>query len=236
MQPETALEQLVAPAASRPKAGFKTLFGRLVSFPAFLIVGLVVVTVFTVSNRFNDPDLWWQLRVGQIIATTHSIPTTDQFSFTAQGQPWTAHEWLAQLSIYGAYAAGGFRGLMVWLSVFASLIFVLVYALCLMQTGDPLVSLLGALIAWLFATVGLAIRALILGHLFLVVEMLLLELGRRKDRRWLWCLPPLFAVWANCHGSYVFGMAVLGVYWMCSWANWRCGKTAVSNEPALVAG
>jgi hypothetical protein len=189
----------------RLKAGLEGLCRLLFSFQAVLIVGLVVVTVCTVSNRFNDPDLWWQLRVGQIIATTHSIPTTDLFSFTAQGHSWTAHEWLAQLGIYDAYAAGSPRALMISLCVFASLIFVLVYALCWMHTGDALASFLGAMIAWFFATVGLAIRALILGHLFLVVEMLFLELGRTKDRRWLWCLPPLFAVWANCHASYVFG-------------------------------
>jgi hypothetical protein len=223
LQPESLLERAPAPATGWHKAGFKTLLARLFSFPAFLIAGLAVVTVFTVSNRFDDPDLWWQLKIGQIIATTHSIPTTDLFSFTAQGHPWTAHEWLAQLSMYGVYAAGGYRALMVWLCVCASLMAILVYVLCLIETGDELVSLLGALIAWLFATVGMAIRALVLGNLFLVMEMLFLELGRRRDRRWLWCLPPLFAVWANCHASYVFGLAVLGVYWICARVNWKCG-------------
>jgi hypothetical protein len=115
---------------------------------------------------------------------------------------------------------------MLWLCAFAWLIFVLVYALCWVQTGDALVSFLGGLIAWFFATVGLAIRALILGHLLLVMEILALELGRTKDRRWLWCLPPIFALWANCHASYVFGMAVLGVYWMSSWVQGQWGLIA----------
>lgn len=201
----------------------KRLLRHLLSFPAVLAAGLVVVTVLTVSKRFDDPDLWWHLRMGQIIATTHTIPSTDLFSFTAQGHSWTAHEWLAQLSIYWAYVAGGYRGLMMWLCVLASLIFVLVFVLCWLQTRNALVSFLGGLIAWFFGTIGLAIRPLIIGHLFLVLELLILELGRNRDRRWLWCLPPLFGVWANSHGTYFFGMGVLVVYWACSHLNGKWG-------------
>src|SRR5215472_9249008 len=94
-----------------PKAQLRPVCIRLFSFPTLLAAGLVVVTVLTVSNRFNDPDLWWHLKLGQIIATTHAIPSTELFSHTAPGHPWTAHEWLAQLSMYCAYQAGGNTGL-----------------------------------------------------------------------------------------------------------------------------
>lgn len=226
MQPETLGERAAAQPVPERSGGIAALLRHLFSFPAFLIVGLVIVTVYTTSNRFNDPDLWWQLRVGQIIATTHSIPATELFSFTAQGHLWTAHEWLAQLSMYITYAAGGPRALMLWLCAFASLTFALVYALCWMQTGDGVASFVGGLIAWFFATVGLAIRALILGHLFLALEILLLEMGRTKNHRWLWCLPPIFTLWANCHASYIFGLAVLGVYWISSRVDGQWGLIA----------
>ncbi len=210
-------------AAPRPGAGLSALLRRLFSFPAVLMAGLAVVTVCTTSGRFNDPDLWWQLRVGRIIATTHSIPTSDLFSYTVAGRPWTAHEWLAQLSMYLTYAAGGEQALMLWLCVFASLILIAMFAVCWMQARDGFVAFLGGLIVWFFATVGLAIRALILGHLFLALEILLLELARTHDRRWLWALPPLFAVWSNCHATYVFGLAVLGAYWLCAYIRGEWG-------------
>src|SRR6185369_13585617 len=95
--PEIVSDQSVDQTASSLRAAAVQRLCRLLfSFHAVLIAGLVVVAVVTVSNRFNDPDLWWQLKVGQIIHSTHHIPTADSFSFTAQGQPWTAHEWLAQ--------------------------------------------------------------------------------------------------------------------------------------------
>jgi hypothetical protein len=208
---------------SRTTGRFGAVLNHIFSFHAVLLAGLATITVFTVSNRFNDPDLWWHLRVGKIIAETHSIPSTDLFSFTAQGHTWIAHEWLAQLSLYGAYAAGGYQGLMLWLCMLASAIFVTVYLLCYLRTRDPLASFLGAVLAWFFATVGLAARPLILGHLFLALELLILELGRTKDRRWFWCLPPLFAVWVNCHGSYYLGLGVAIVYWVCSFVSGKWG-------------
>jgi hypothetical protein len=194
----------------------------LFSFQVLLALGLATVTVCTVSNRFHDPDLWWHLKAGEIVWDTHSIPSKDLFSFTAYGQPSMEHEWLAQWSIYGAYKLGGYTALMLWLGILASLLFVLVYLLCYLSSKNSLVAFLGGLCAWFFGTVSLAIRPLLLGHIFLVVELILLTLAAR-NRRWLWLLPPLFAVWVNCHGSFFFGLGILCAYWVCSGISGRWG-------------
>ena len=206
-----------ADEAARARSG--SWIGWVFSFPAFLAMGLATVAVVTVSTHFNDPDLWWHLRMGQIIWNTHTIPVTDVFSFTAQGHAWTPHEWLAQLSIYAAWHWGGYTGLMVWLSVLASLLFIGVFVLCRFFCESSLVCFMGALVAWFFATVGLAIRPLMIGHVFLVLEMVLLEAAYRHSRRWLWLLPPLFALWVNCHGSYFFGAGVLAAYCIGAYAS-----------------
>lgn len=215
-----------------PRKDAGRLHTRILTFPAVLVAGIIVVTLFTISNRFNDPDLWWHLKVGETIWTTRSIPASDMYSFTAHGHPWIDHEWLAQWSLYGAYAAGGYTGLMLWFAVFACAIFVLVYAVCWLRTGNALISFLGGLMAWFFGTSGLAVRPLILGHLFLALEFLILELARARSRRWLWALPPLFAIWVNCHGSYYFGLGVLGVYLLCSRLQGRWGLLSWGSDNA----
>jgi hypothetical protein len=194
-----------------------------------LAVGLAVVTVLTVSSRFNDPDLWFHMRLGRIIWESRSIPSTDLLSFTAFGHPWTAHEWLSELTIYAAYRLAGQTGLMLWFTALSSLLPVLVFYLCYRLSNNALVSFLCGLCSWFFATVGLAIRPHLLGHVFLVVELILLEAGAR-NRRALWALPPLFAVWVNCHGSFFFGMGVMAAYFACSFANGRWGL--VIAEPS----
>jgi hypothetical protein len=225
VQPEPPIAGLPAPSGGiRP--GFGGVLVRagkkLLSFPMMLAAGLAVITVLTVGSRFNDPDLWFHLKLGQVVWTTHSIPSTDIFSFTAQGHSWIAHEWLAELGIYAAYRLGGYSGLMLCFAGLASLLFALVYFLCYLRCRSWLAALLGGVCAWFFATVGLAIRPMLLGYLFLVVELILLELASR-NWRWLWALPPLFAVWVNCHGSYFFGMGVMAAYWLCSFAKGKWG-------------
>ncbi len=72
------------------------------SFPVLLSTLLATLTVLTVRTRLDDPDLWWHLKVGEIVWQRHSIPRMDTFAFTTHGHAWMAHEWLAQVSIYGA--------------------------------------------------------------------------------------------------------------------------------------
>lgn len=206
------------PLEARPAAGgaVRRAARWAFSFPAMLICGLGVLMLATVRDRFHDPDMWWHLKVGEIIWNTRALPRADLFSYTTGNHPWIPHEWLAEWTIYAAYRVGGYGGLMLWLSGFAALVVIGVYALSWMRSGNAKVALVGGLAAWLFATMGLAVRPLILGHLFLVAELIIIELARTRGSRWLWLLPPLFALWVNCHGSFALGLVVLAVYTVAS--------------------
>jgi hypothetical protein len=185
---------------------------------------LAVVAVLTVQSRFNDPDMWWHMKMGQIIWTTHIIPTTDLFSWTTNHHAWIPHEWLSQVLIYGAYRAGGYSGLMVWLCFLTSALLIAGYRLCWLYSGNAKVAFLGALTIWLFATTGFSIRPQMIGYLLLVVELLLLHLGRTRSPRWFLGLIPLFAVWVNCHGSFFLGLIVEGIYLFSSFFSFRTGS------------
>ena len=190
-----------------------------------MIAGLLaMLATLTVRGRFDDPDMWWHLRTGQVVWTTHTIPTTDIFSFTTNHHAWVPHEWLSQLFIYSAYQWGGYPGLMLWLCVFASAIFIAGYALCTLYSGNAKVSFLGALVIFVFATIGLAIRPQMIGYLLLIVELILIHLGRTRNPRWFWLLPPLFALWINCHGSFFLGILVAAAILFSSFFNFQMGS------------
>ncbi len=186
------------------------------SFPVMLSSLLVVLMVLTVRDRFNDPDMWWHLKTGELIWNTHSIPRVDQFSFTTNRHSYVPHEWLSQITIYGAWKLAGYQGLMLWLCVWGSLLLVGSYALAWLYSGNAKVALLGALITWVFSTIGLAVRPQLIGYCFLVFEILVIHLGRSRNSRWFFILPPLFALWVNCHGSFFLGLIVLCVVLGCS--------------------
>jgi hypothetical protein len=193
---------------------------------------LAMLAVLTVRERFDDPDMWWQLKTGEVIWITHTIPTTDQFSYTTNHHAWIPHEWLSQVLIYGAYRLGGYSGLMLWLCFFTAALLIGGYYLCSLYSGNSKTALLGALTVWLFGTVGFAIRPQMIGYLLLVVELLLLHLGQTRDRRWFFGLPPLFAIWINCHGSFFFGLALAGLFLFSSYFNFQLGSLiATSWDP-----
>jgi len=190
---------------------------------------LAVLAVLTVRDRFNDLDMWWHLRTGQVIWTTHKIPTTDLFSYTTNHHAWVPHEWLSQVMIYGAYRADGYTGLMVWFCVFAAALLVAGYALCCLYSGNAKIGFLGAILLWFFSTIGLAVRPQVVGYLLLILELLLVHLGHTRNPRWFYGLPFLFLVWVNCHASFMFGLIVLGVYVFCSFYDFQAGSLVADS-------
>src|ERR1700756_3226458 len=204
---------IAKPAPGLARSG---ILRRVFSFPAMLASFLAALAVLTVRSRFDDPDMWWHLKTGEIIWTPHTIPITDIFSYTPNHHAVVPHEWLAQVLIYGAYRFGNYSGLMLWLCFFTAALFIAGYALCSLYSGNAKVSFLGAMTIWFFATIGLAVRPQMIGYLLLVFELLLIHLGRTRSPRWFFCLPPLFAVWVNCHGSFFLGVILGGVFFFSS--------------------
>jgi hypothetical protein len=235
MQPETMAEfELPATWHQTQSARDARLTGfwrAVFSFPVVLGALLIVLMALTVRSRFSDPDLWWHLKTGEIIWNTHSIPGVDLFSFTAAGHAWIAQEWLSEVSIYGAWKLGGNTGLMLWLCVLSSLLAVGAYLLSTLYSENSKVAFLGGIITWLFSTVGLAIRPHMIGCLLLLCELIVLHLGRSRDRRWFLALPPLFAIWINCHSSFIFGLVVFAVVLACSFIDFRLGLLGSARWP-----
>jgi hypothetical protein len=197
---------------------------KVFSFPALLAVLLAVLATLTVRGRFDDPDMWWHLRMGQVIWTTHTIPLTDLFSYTTGHQALIPQEWLAQLAIYGAWKSGGLSGLMFWFWLFTAVFLIAGYGLCWLYSGNVKVAFLGALVIWLFSTVSFAIRPQLIAYLLLIAELALIHLGRaRNPRGFLW-LPLLFTVWINCHGSFMLGIVLAGAFLFTSFFSFRLGS------------
>ena len=204
--------------------GSHRFLSRVFSFPTMLASLLAVLAVVTVRSRFDDPDLWWHVKVGEIIAHTHSVPLTDLFSYTTNHHAWIPHEWLAQLTIFFAYQAGGYSGLMLWLCLASSAIVISGYLLCTLYSRNVRVAFIGALIVYFFATVGFSIRPQMIGYLLLIVELAVIHLGRTRNSRWFLLLPPLFAVWVNCHGSFFLGLLIGSAYLASSFFSFKLGS------------
>jgi hypothetical protein len=181
--------------------------------PSHVIVALTLGAILfaaTLGKGVRDPDYFWHVVAGEYIVTTGAVPSVDPFSFTWNGQPWTPHEWLSEVLIYGLVTFLGETGA---LSVFAVIpgAVILVVALLLARLGvrtwaQALVLALTALVMSPYTT----LRPQALSWLLLALTVALLASIRPDNRRRLLLLFPLFVLWANLHGLYIVGIGVVG--------------------------
>jgi hypothetical protein len=171
-----------------------------------------VLFAITVTKGVQDPDFFWHVTTGQLIAETGRVPTTDPFSFTWGGMPWTPHEWLSELLIYLLVDAWGRLGALFAFALFPAAIFgVLAWTLSrhgVRTLAFALPAVLGALVVTPYVT----LRPQAISWLLLAVLIaFLLEMRADRPRRFL-LVVPFFVLWANLHGVYVIGLGVLAVY------------------------
>ncbi len=171
-----------------------------------LAIGLPALVV--ALSPMSTVDLAYGVRTGQQILSGAGIPRQDGFTFTAAGLPWVDQQWLAQLVYGSVYGLGGWPALQVlWVSVVAATVGLTARAAFVFGAGLR-TSVVIALVGFVVAAQGLGLRAQVLGLLCLAV-LLVLVAGTRTRPSLLWLAVPLLAVWANLHGSFVMGLALL---------------------------
>ncbi len=179
-----------------------------------MLATFLVGRVFYEGRAFVvDPDVWWHIRVGQDILATHHWPTTDPFSFTVAGTPWIAYEWLGDVLLGVAARYGGLLGLDILLIVLASIVMLALYAYTTMRSGNSKAGFVASFLLCSLAFASFSLRPQMLGYLFLILTLIVLERFRQGKARALWFLPPLFLLWINTHGSWVIGLGVIFVFW-----------------------
>ena len=158
-------------------------------------------------DRMPAHDTWWHLQTGRMIATTHSVPSTDVFSYTAHGQPWVIHEWLSLLLTWLVYARLGLAGLTVMKSLVIFSTFLVVFLTVRWRGSTGIAAISATAFAALLSMPGWSARPQVFGYLCFAILIWLIERSRRGAS--LWPAVPLFALWVNLHASWPVGIAVL---------------------------
>src|ERR1019366_6785228 len=155
-----------------------------------------------------NADIWWHLRNANNLLQYHSFSRIDTYTFTAAGSPWISYEWLSEVAFFLAFKAMGHQGILAVFFTVLVLIFTGVYYRSCRAGADCKDAAIATLGGICLAGVSMVPRPLLFGWLCMMGLLLVLDHFRRTGRG-LWLLPPLFALWINLHGSWVFGMVVL---------------------------
>jgi hypothetical protein len=184
----------------------------LCSFPAMLGALLVGATFAVVRSFSVDPDMWWHIRTGELILSTHRWATTDPYSYTSAGAPWMSCEWLGDVFFAVVYRLGGLRGLEVLLVMLASAVMLALYGFATSRSGNCKAAFLVSAVLLALATASFNLRPQMLGYLFLILTLIALERFRQGKQRAVWLLPILFLLWVNAHGSWIIGLGTVALY------------------------
>lgn len=189
-------------SAPRANGAFE---GAVLIGPLVAIVALAV-TLFA-PQVMNDGDSWWHLAAGNWIIDHRAVPHTDIFSHSRLGAPWQPHEWLSEVAMALAYRAAGWSGLLILFALAAgSAMALMASRVSRSLSGSLLLSVLVLAFACLTPTLLLRPHVLTLPVIVAwTVEFLAARDERRAPR---WWFAGLMVLWANLHGSYVFGLAL----------------------------
>jgi hypothetical protein len=201
--PATPSVPAIGEALERPRRNF---------FPFSLLwFSLVALEISLIASlRIAESDIWFHLRNAQELLTRHSFLRADLYTFTTAGAPLLNFEWLSELPYYLAFRAWGQHGLLAVYLVLLWLIFAGVYYLALRRGANGGDAALVTMAGVALGSYSFGPRMLHFGWLCLVALLLVLERFERTGKG-LWVLPPLFALWINFHGSWVFGFVVMGI-------------------------
>ena len=196
-----------------------------------MAVLLIAVALIGAEPRLIDPDTWWHVTVGEQILKTHSWPTSDTYSFTARGAHWIAYEWLGEVFMALAVKAGGLIGLAWFQKVVVIALTLLLYLYAYLVSGNSKAACIASAAFLPLAPVAFTLRPQTFGYIFLLLTLICLQRFRQGHENEIWLLPPLFMVWANTHGSFVFGLLVIGVAWITGLVNFRAGGLSGNELP-----
>lgn len=201
-----------APAATPKTATLEDHVPLALRFPRVLagFVALIGAVYWCYSfQRLHHTDLWGHLAYGKLISATHSLPATEPLMPLAEGMPLVDTAWLAQVLGYRVLAHWGPPGVQFLHAAAIAACFALLSNGFYRRTRS-----------FVFSAAGLALFEMLNWFQFQIVRpqmaglvcfvLLLAMLSARRWRPLYWAAIPLtIAVWANLHGSFVVGLALV---------------------------
>ncbi len=181
--------------------------------PDLLAVLLFLLVLGRCSQelRIGCPDFFWHTKTGERAVIEGHIVWRDDFSHTSNGKMRVPHDWLFDLAQYMAYSRLGMDGVIIGMGLLAATGVTLLYWLLRHLLG--LSVLLAVPLAWLFwgnwAVTVTVLRGRVFEALGLLVVLCVVVNWTRGQRRTMLWLVAFFVLWANVHGSFVYGLAVL---------------------------
>ena len=210
----------------------------------WVAAALVMTWVVFTAGSVAPNDLWWHLRAGEWMLAHRTIPQVDLFSYTQAGAPWVYQAWLAEVILAGVHRAGGVALLVAFGAVLTLVGYGLALRAAKIHTGaNRRAAALAMLLGMIVGTPAWQVRPQLLSVALFGALMAVLYAGPGAARRAgdaplpraAWLLPVGFALWANLHGGFIFGLLALGIQVAAQLWQWLQGEAEGEEPPPPAA-
>ena len=174
-----------------------------------LIVGLAAFGRLLAERMglLNDPDTYLHIAAGNWILVHRALPMHDPFSHTMPGANWLSSEWLAEIILAAVYDGFGWGGVILVTAASVALAVALLTHF-LLRHFAPLPALIAAVAAAALLQPHALARPHVLALPLLVTWSGLLFAARDEGRAPPFAALAVMLLWANLHGSFMFGLAL----------------------------
>jgi hypothetical protein len=140
------------------------------------------------------------------------VPANDPFSLAGLHRPWVAYSWLFEVLVYGLYRWLGLAGVLAYRVALSVAVVAVLHRLVARREPRFLPALGLTALGTLALGPDLTERPWLFTILFTALTLdVLLDLRRGRPNRMVWLLPALYALWANIHIQFIYGLLLIGL-------------------------
>lgn len=172
-----------------------------------------LVIALSLSSNMYSPGLWIHLTTGRWVIENGAFPDLELFSLNPTSEHWVAYSWLFDILVYGLHEIFGLKWHILFASVMALTLAFVLYGVLDKLSNRVALSVVLTVLGIIAMAGMLHGRSAIFSYIFMLLELYVLYqavLWRRH--RLLFALPVLFALWANLHIQFIYGLFVYACF------------------------
>jgi hypothetical protein len=192
------------------------------------VAGAALVLLAFVAGRclvpMDETDLFYNLRLGEIILATRHIPRTNLLSFTHPDFPDPNLAWLFQIGLALVHRAAGIPGTVLFKTALVLGTFALLFRVALRRRAHPALAAASLALAAFAAEPRFVERPHLVTFLGIATLLLSLERAEAGRPRLLVAMVPLGLGWANGNSCFFLAPAILLLYAAGAFADGRAAS------------
>jgi len=176
------------------------------------VVGAALTAILVVlCRRVGDPDFWWHMETGSWIIDHRALPSHELFTYTATTRAWADQEWGSEVLGDLIFRAGGFLAVSLAYAAVTWFGFWFIWRRIGMERVPALIAGACLVVAALAGVEVWGPRSQMISFALTCLTLYWVEAYLRDRNRRIYLLPLVMVVWANLHGGFVYGLAVVGL-------------------------